>query len=102
LAALSNLQQLSVSLVPMPSLVGLQQLPNLHSLVLSQVQPLTSYQCSTLARCQQLRNISLSSLQWSDIAELALLTGEGSFVVCFVVLDWLQPVDNRCLLIISD
>lgn len=75
LRALSSLQTLSVSLIPMPSLAALAQLPQLDSLVLRQAQPVSSNQCLALARCQHLRDLALSSVQWGDISYLAPLTG---------------------------
>lgn len=75
LRALSSLQTLSVSLIPMHSLAALAQLRQLDSLVLRQAQPVSSSQCLALARCSHLRDLSISSVQWGDIAYLAPLTG---------------------------
>eukprot|EP00878_Enallax_costatus_P039016 GHUV01044523.1.p1 GENE.GHUV01044523.1~~GHUV01044523.1.p1 ORF type:complete len:400 (+),score=85.58 GHUV01044523.1:696-1895(+) len=71
LASLRSLVNLSVSLVPFPCLSSLQQLQELINLNLNQPQPLTATQCSTLAACQQLRSLSLGSIQWADIPKLA-------------------------------
>lgn len=84
LRALSSLHQLSVSLIPMPSLAALAHLPVLDSLVLRQAQPVSSGQCLALARCKHLRGLTVSSLAWPDVAHLAPLTGltELSLQVC--------------------
>lgn len=81
LAALTGLQRLAVSLIPMPSLAALNKLPFLHSLVLQQAQPLARSQCSSLARCQGLSSLSLSSVQWADLVQLAPLTSLSALSV---------------------
>lgn len=75
LCALSSLQALSVSFIPMPSVAALSHLPQLGSLVLRQAQPVSSSQCLALARCRRLRDLSLSSVLWADMPNLAPLTG---------------------------
>lgn len=59
--------------MPFSSLTSLQRLQELRNLTLQQPQPLTSTQCSTLAACQQLRSLSLGSIQWADIPKLAAM-----------------------------
>lgn len=75
LCALSSLRTLAVSFIPMPSLAALAQLPQLHSCVLKQAQPVSSSQCLALARCRHVQELSLSSVQWADVPALAPLTG---------------------------
>jgi hypothetical protein len=86
LCALSSLQTLAVSFIPMPSLAALAQLPKLHSCVLKQAQPVSSSQCLALSRCRHVQELSLSSVQWADVPALAPLTGltQLSLQVCVV------------------
>lgn len=64
-----------MSLVPVPCLACLRQLGQLRYLSLQQALPVTGAQCISLAGCQQLHVLSLSSVQWADVPKLAPLSG---------------------------
>jgi hypothetical protein len=81
LARFTSLHSMSVGLVPVPCLTTLSQLPQLRQLSLQQSQPVSGPQCISLASCQQLPSLALSSVQWADVPKLAPLTGLRSLSV---------------------
>ncbi|KAF6259153.1 hypothetical protein COO60DRAFT_1626189 [Scenedesmus sp. NREL 46B-D3] len=81
LARFTSLTCLSVGLVPMPCLTSLAQLPQLQQLSLQQSQPVSHPQCLSLASCQRLHSLALSSMQWADVPKLAPLTSLRSLSV---------------------